>query len=80
MGLDANTVDLFNRFRAPTSDHPLGTDELGAGFVPSPPIRRTCISSCWVGRGAFCHSYRNRCRFDGWVLRRADGRLSHEGD
>ena len=29
MGLDANTVDLFNRFRAPTSGHPLGTDELG---------------------------------------------------
>ena len=29
MGLDANTVDLFNRFRAPSSSHPLGTDELG---------------------------------------------------
>jgi len=29
MGLDANEVDLLNRFAAPSAAHPLGTDELG---------------------------------------------------
>jgi len=29
LGLDATTVDLFNRFAAPGPAHPLGTDELG---------------------------------------------------
>lgn len=29
LGLDANTVDLFNRFAPPSADHPLGTDEAG---------------------------------------------------
>lgn len=29
LGTDTATVDLFNRFAAPTGDHPLGTDELG---------------------------------------------------
>ena len=29
MGLDANEVDLLNRFAAPSATHPLGTDELG---------------------------------------------------
>ncbi len=29
LGLDANTVDLFNRFATPSGDHPLGTDEAG---------------------------------------------------
>ncbi len=28
-GLDAKTVDLFNRFQGPSLGHPLGTDELG---------------------------------------------------
>jgi len=28
-GVDANAVDLFNRFAAPSFAHPLGTDELG---------------------------------------------------
>jgi len=29
LALDANTVDLFNRFAPPSTDHPLGTDEAG---------------------------------------------------
>ena len=29
LGLDANTVNLFNRFAPPSADHPLGTDEAG---------------------------------------------------
>ncbi|MEQ8226530.1 MAG: ABC transporter permease [Rhodospirillales bacterium] len=29
LGLDANTVNLFNRFAPPSVDHPLGTDEAG---------------------------------------------------
>ena len=28
-GIDAKTVDLFNRFQGPSLSHPLGTDELG---------------------------------------------------
>ena len=28
-GIDAKTVDLFNRFQGPSLGHPLGTDELG---------------------------------------------------
>ncbi len=27
--VNGETVDLFNRFRPPSADHPLGTDELG---------------------------------------------------
>ena len=29
LGVDSKTVDLFNRFAAPSALHPLGTDELG---------------------------------------------------
>lgn len=29
LGLDANAVDLYNRFQAPSWQHPLGTDALG---------------------------------------------------
>ncbi len=29
LGVDAETVDLFNRFAPPSAAHPLGTDELG---------------------------------------------------
>ena len=29
MGLDATSVDLFNRFARPSASHPLGTDEIG---------------------------------------------------
>jgi len=33
LGLDANTADLFNRFQPASSDHPLGTDELGRDLL-----------------------------------------------
>lgn len=29
LGIDADAIDLFNRFAAASADHPLGTDELG---------------------------------------------------
>ena len=33
LGVDGETVDLFNRFAEPTAAHPLGTDELGRDFL-----------------------------------------------
>ncbi len=33
LGLDANVVDLFGRFQAPSAAHPLGTDELGRDLL-----------------------------------------------
>jgi peptide/nickel transport system permease protein len=33
LGVDAETVDLFNRFAGPTLAHPMGTDELGRDLL-----------------------------------------------
>lgn len=33
LGLDANDVDIFNRFAGPSADHWLGTDELGRDML-----------------------------------------------
>ena len=33
LGVEANTVDLFNRFAASSAAHPLGTDELGRDLL-----------------------------------------------
>ena len=33
MGVDANRVNLLNRFAAPSAKHPLGTDDLGRDFL-----------------------------------------------
>ena len=33
LGVDSESVDLFNRFAPPSAGHPLGTDELGRDLL-----------------------------------------------
>lgn len=85
LGLDAEAVNLFNRFEGPSAIHPLGTDELGrdlllrllyGGRVSLTVGLIGALSAAVIGTliGLFAGYFRGR--LDAFLMRLTDGMLA----
>lgn len=85
LGVDAESVDLLNRFSGPSADHPLGTDELGrdllvrllyGGQVSLLVGLTAAVGAAVIGTAVGLVSGYIGGRLDGFLMRLTDGVIS----